>query len=1070
MTQSAASPTAPSPDNSLTGRLREVITGAKSSSPLQRITVVTPSYYSSFYLRRWLARNGLINVEFMRIEDLADLLAQDEINANEGRSLTRLEGAELVRQAVSECATSGQLSGPLSELASQPSFLTALQKSLGEIEAEKGTKRVSFERLSDPGEVTGAVGKIWDVYQRLKWDQRLFDRTQVSAWAVGALDSGALNTPAMQLSVGKLVVLAVAAPAAQYRSLWKALAGLPGSRTVTVATGDEKSDALLADLFDLGQGESESYDLPVPDAVSAADTRSEIAGLVQRIASAAANGVPFNHIAVLYGDPSYAARARSALSLANIPVSGPPQEPMIASPTGRFVSGVLLVISTELSRQEVGDWLATCPVKDPKSGKSISGIEWDRISKTARVTGGIDNWRRQLKHFASSRRFRAEQIEHHGEDAASSDGAVQTAIAFRNEEATATRLIEFIDQLSEDIKQPGETSSWSAWTDWLKQILDRYLHAPGNSSTSDSAERIVTLLDRIRDLDRLGSSQPDLTRFAAIVTRELSETRAGANNLGKGVFVANIRDAAATRFSHVHILGMADGTFPSPDTADPLLPDHVRNELNSQFGINLALSGVRKELRRRQFLTALMAGEAATLYWSRSSGPGIGQAGPAQWLIEQVRKQPGNEALQAGDLVAEPGRSSQPERVLGVITVDYGRGDEYSDSHEYTVASVRRHIDQQDPGDRHWLESDVASGIPLALSLERGRYGKSFTHWSGDLSSPAADVPTVSGEVLSASRIESFASCPLRYFFGYVLKVEPGVREDVSFHMAPDRRGTFIHAVLETYLNLRITETRPPGDAKTLDEAMSEVIEKWQREEPGAVGRVWELETTEIRRQLRRWLEKEKSLASSGSVPTDAELSFGRRSTTPAEQLLPAFEITLEDSTVLRFAGVIDRVERNPDGGYYVLDYKTGGPGSYTKLKDDPVDRGRHLQLALYSKAVQQFRSTDHENVAGYWFVMDGKQRIIPRPDEFDPAHAEQRLRDVLESLKQTSEDGHFPPNPGKPSFTRGSSSFENCGYCDFNRVCPASSRRERMLQAHSNDPRLTAYFDLALGDKRGAE
>lgn len=1068
MTQPAATQTESGTQNRITDRLRELIATAKADGPLQRVTVVTPSYYSSFLLRRWLASAGLLNVEFMRIEDLADLLARRKIDAHEGRSLTRLEGAELVRHAVAECAASGDLTGSLSDIANQPSFLTALQRSLSQIESEQPTGLISFDRLADPDQVTQAVGKIWKVYQRLKQEQKLFDRTQVSAWAVEELQNGALETPAMQLSVGKLIVLAVAVPAPQYRSLWKTLADQPALGVLIGATGDERSDALLSEAFGFEASVPDHANAPVTetDAVSAADRRSEVAAIVQRIMAAAAQGTPFNRIAVLYGDPSYASRVRSALILAKIPVSGPPHDPMIASPAGRFVSGILQVASADFARKEVGDWLATCPVKNPEtfgeSGDSepVPGVEWDRISKTARVATGAENWKRQLERFAASREFRAKQSERHGADDDSSDGAAQTAVAFKREERQARSLANFMQQLSDDLQMSDETTTWSAWADWLKQIIERYLHSPNESATSESAERINVLVERISELDSLGSSKPDLTRFAAVVIRELSETRSGANRLGKGVFVANIRDAVATRFSHVHIAGMADGTFPSPDTADPLLPDHVRSELNSLFGMNLPLAGVRKELPRRQFLAALMSADNATLYWSRSSGTGTGEAGPAQWLIEQVRKRAGNESVHAGDLL------NQRKEIEGLTFAEYGHDDEYSDPHEYEVASIRRHIELQDRRAKHWLEDDEATGIPAALSLDKGRYGTSFTPWSGDLSSTAAAVPSLGDEPLSASRIESFASCPLRYFFGYVLKVEPGVREDDSFHMAADRRGTFIHAALEKYLDLRMAENRPPGDPATLDEAMGEVVKEWNDKEPGANGRVWEIETTEIRRQLRRWLEAEKTLEANGYEPAAAELSFGRASATPDEQLNPLFEVTLEDSTVVQFAGVIDRIDRHPDGGYYVLDYKTGSADPYSKLKDDPVDRGRHMQLALYSKAVQQFMSPEGETLAGYWFVRDRRQRILPGPDQFDPATANQRLHTILESLKNTSESGHFPPNPGIPR----RSSFENCGYCDFDNVCPASSRRQRMLQVHSEDPRLAPYFDLALGEDRGTK
>ena len=95
---------------------------------------------------------------------------------------------------------------------------------------------------------------------------------------------------------------------------------------------------------------------------------------------------------------------------------------------------------------------------------------------------------------------------------------------------------------------------------------------------------------------------------------------------------------------------------------------------------------------------------------------------------------------------------------------------------------------------------------------------------------------------------------------------------------------------------------------------------------------------------------------------------------------------------------------------------------------------------------------------------MDARQPVVPGRDEFDPEIARQRLADVLHALQRTSTDGHFPPNPGDRAYARGGDSFENCRYCDFNRVCPANSRRDQMLRAHSEDARLAPYFDLAQG------
>ncbi|MDA0676546.1 MAG: hypothetical protein O2788_00890, partial [Chloroflexi bacterium] len=53
-----------SPGDLLADHLHDVVSTAKSGNPLERVTVVTPGFHSSFYLRRWMANRGLLNVEF----------------------------------------------------------------------------------------------------------------------------------------------------------------------------------------------------------------------------------------------------------------------------------------------------------------------------------------------------------------------------------------------------------------------------------------------------------------------------------------------------------------------------------------------------------------------------------------------------------------------------------------------------------------------------------------------------------------------------------------------------------------------------------------------------------------------------------------------------------------------------------------------------------------------------------------------------------------------------------------------------------------------------------------------
>ena len=73
----------------------------------------------------------------------------------------------------------------------------------------------------------------------------------------------------------------------------------------------------------------------------------------------------------------------------------------------------------------------------------------------------------------------------------------------------------------------------------------------------------------------------------------------------------------------------------------------------------------------------------------------------------------------------------------------------------------------------------------------------------------------------------------------------------------------------------------------------------------------------------------------------------------------------------------------------------------------------------------------------------------------------ETRLRfgRVFAILASGVRGGIFPANPGKP----GRYGPENCGYCDFNSLCP--SRRAVVWSKKKTDEAVAAYLELAEGD-----
>ena len=114
--------------------------------------------------------------------------------------------------------------------------------------------------------------------------------------------------------------------------------------------------------------------------------------------------------------------------------------------------------------------------------------------------------------------------------------------------------------------------------------------------------------------------------------------------------------------------------------------------------------------------------------------------------------------------------------------------------------------------------------------------------------------------------------------------------------------------------------------------------------------------------------------------------------------------------------GRVDRVDRLPDGGYELIDYKTGDPSAGPELAGD-------VQLALYRLGAKEAWSIDAV-VGSYWYVLaDRRVEAAAEPDD-----AERVERTVLE-VAAGIEGQDFEPRP----------SYEICSWCDYRLICPAS-------------------------------
>jgi DNA helicase-2/ATP-dependent DNA helicase PcrA len=236
------------------------------------------------------------------------------------------------------------------------------------------------------------------------------------------------------------------------------------------------------------------------------------------------------------------------------------------------------------------------------------------------------------------------------------------------------------------------------------------------------------------------------------------------------------------------------------------------------------------------------------------------------------------------------------------------------------------------------------------------------------------------GLMLSASDIETYRLCPLKYKFARVFRIpqEPTINQ---------RFGIVVHQVLERFHQ---------AGGGSLDDLMNLFEASWRRSGFGDSNDELQFREKAVA-ALRRYWELDRGR---DSEPVWFERSF-------------AFKL---GPHLLR--GRVDRVDRHPDGRYELIDYKTGKPKTAQDLRED-------VQLSLYQMGARE--SWDLQTAAqSYYYVLDNEKVPVEHSEE-----ELNRVRGTVGTIAEGILSQDFEPTP----------STEICSFCDYRIICPAAEK-----------------------------
>ena len=1030
-------------------RLERLLGEYQRDNRLAPVTVVVPSTYSALHLRRDIGRRGLVNVQFMVLPRLAELLGAPGLAAKGLRPLKPLVESAAVRQAA------GQASGRLESFRDHPSFHSSLRTTFRDLRLGGPKALTTLERRSG---IPTEIVRLYTVFRDLT--EKYYDREALSDAAAETVANG---EAAALADLGPVITYLMSDLTPGERRLVDALRTAWSCSTVVGLTRDsEANEVVLGSIVPPGTRLPEPEELPTPPRhesrlLITSDTREEVRSVVRDIASAAHDGTPFHRMAVLYWQREpYASLIAEQFAMADVPTAGPTAGRLASTPVGRMVKGMVDLAGGDLPREEVMRWLTSCPVKSTASGFRPS--RWDAISRDAGVVGGIEQWDERLKRYAERQEWAANDQ--------SDDIPESKLLRIKQTAREARSLRAFMQRLYDDLTPPADGSAWRDFVEWVEGLMTRYT----DISTLPPTERdnMEALEASIRELESLDDVEDAATLdgFRVSLDEALGGTAAREGAFGEGVFVGTVGNAIGLRFDKVYLLGMVEGLVPPRVRDDPLLPEDDR-EL---AGLPLR-RGTAAE--RYEYLAAASTGRATVLTVARGDNAAQREQHPSRWFLEEASRLNGSSVYPS--MLSSPAdlASLRKQPWFEVVasaqeSIDAVSRSQFADIHDYDLHKLWRWRRSGNRiGEHHLAASENV--IARALRMERARNTRTLTVWDGDLSAASSSSGRIglsNREFFSPTRLEAWATCPYRYFLSNVLGIAAPEQPEEIATISPLDRGSLIHAVLERFVKASQEQgTLPRHDRPWTEDhirLLMTIAEEQFRdaEQRGVTGKplLWEIAQAEIRSDLRRFLEEDFDLRHKHGVsPHSAESAFGtsrhQPENTPAQA---AVEWSSDETGMIRFRGVIDRIDVSPDGSAaLVLDYKTGGTTEYTNMDKDPVRRGTRLQLPVYGLAARQLLGDWVDVKVAYWFV-SARGNFKTRPQK--PAPLDEMLEsfsDAVGTITGGIGKGLFPANPGKGN--------SNCAYCDFKNLCP--TRRERHWERKRRDPRLSSYTAMAEGE-----
>jgi ATP-dependent helicase/nuclease subunit B len=772
---------------------------------------------------------------------------------------------------------------------------------------------------------------------------------------------------------------------------------------------------------------SAAVERPPLEIWSAAGARDEVWAVAKEIVGLLDAGVPADGIAVVARSLApYLGEIDRTFRGNGIPYWTPGGLPLLQSPVARAVE-LLFEVDGGFGRSAVVELLASPYLA--RGAWADEGAEprpdlWDLATRRCGIRGGLAEWRRLLKGRAGK------PLRVMGDREAEEDAAGVVTVPPEQIDLLARG----VEALAKVLGRIPDRGTWAEMADAARSVVRDLLRLPDLPKDASPEECDLARTERaawaavdglwagLRERDRLGMPARRDELVEAVREALGTATIDPSPVPHGGVTVLDAMAARGRSCRTLFLIGLNEKFFPRVVREDPFLRDGARHAVAGVLGHKMAekLAGYEEE----KLLLALLLGSAAervVCTYQRSDEEGKVQV-PSLYLRE-IRR------AVFGIPFPDSEKPHTLERAIPRRLRDRFEGappDRLLRSERSLVLGMRGGdvvaFAEESGGDARGVGRSLAAVAILESH-------KGATEHDGKI--PPSAKEATSTRPLSPTALETYATCPFRFFAARRLKLEPLERPEAEGETNVAEVGTLCHGILEAfYGEIAAAPAGAPAKEKEaflrrLREIAEQNFETFERDAPVAYPLIWEALKARLLAGLEAFVAWDlASLREAGFRPALVE-----------EEGRGEIPVPGKDAPPVACRGYMDRVDVADDGNelrFRVIDYKTGRP--FTGSVKNAALRGTKLQLPVYlliAREPLQARFPGRVLVpdsACYYFIAETAAEGEPKVVSLGGGFWEEEGAAMGETLRKLCGGvgaGFFLISPGN-----------HCRSCDFATIC----------------------------------